>query len=318
MRNIAYRIKRFDGEHMWHQTYTLPYEKGSTILSVLIKIREEYDPTLNFTSACRSAICGSCAIRINGQAFLVCKTPLDDILDMFKTDELLFEPLGHFEVVRDLVVDWEPKFEKMKRVKPWLIPKEEGSKEEGFVQSEQDFHRISSSADCILCGVCASECSQLDIHEDGYLDPFILNRAYRFAKDTRDADSKGRIRAALDHSLWKCVHCHECVTKCPKDINLAGEIAELRQMTMKMDETKNLGARHAYAFHDDVKRKGRLNETMLPVKTEGVLNTVKKRVPFAMRMVLKGKMNPLHMPKEVEGIEDVRKIYEYVKAGDKS
>lgn len=57
---------------------------------------------------------------------------------------------------------------------------------------------------------------------------------------------------------------------------------------------------------------------MLPVKTEGVLNTVKKRVPFAMRMVLKGKMNPLHMPKEVEGIEDVRKIYEYVKAGDKS
>ncbi|RXT07255.1 succinate dehydrogenase/fumarate reductase iron-sulfur subunit [Ammoniphilus sp. CFH 90114] len=316
MRKITFTIKRFDGNKDWLQRYDLPYENGKTLLWALTKIREEQDPTLNFTSACRHAICGSCAIRVNGNSFLTCKTALDEILDTFKTDDLKCEPLGNFDVVRDLVIDWKPKLEKMKVVKPWIIPKESGSPTTGFKQSEQEFQKIASPTDCILCGICASECTQLAMNQEGYLEPFILNRAYRFAVDSRDGAPEEHIRPVLENDLWKCVHCMQCVSQCPKDINLSAEVAYLRQETMKMGETQNLGARHAYAFHDDVKNKGRLNEMTLPMKTEGVVKTAMKRVPFALRMISKGKINPLHMPKEVEGIAGVRKIYEYAKGVD--
>jgi succinate dehydrogenase / fumarate reductase iron-sulfur subunit len=318
MRTITARIQRFDGksEH-WVQEYKIPYEKGMTILNILTKIKEEFDQSLTYTAACRAAICGSCGVRINGQAFLACKTPLDDVLNTLQTDDLFFEPLASFDVVRDLVIDWEPKFEKMKKVQPWLNPSSAGSHEEGFVQSDRDFHKINASSDCILCGLCASSCSILnnDNGESNFLDPFILNKAFKFAVDSRSANPEEHLRAVFENDLWKCVHCMECVSKCPKEINLAEEIASLRRMTMEMGETRNSGARHAYAFYNDIKNKGRLNEATLPMKTEGVFTTVKKRVPLAMRMMAKGKINPLEMPKEIEGIEDVRKIYAYVKAG---
>ncbi|MDF2903868.1 MAG: succinate dehydrogenase [Bacillus sp. (in: firmicutes)] len=308
---IYFKIKRFDGEREWYDNYELPYEKGKTILWALTSIREQLDPTLTFTSACRHAICGSCAVRVNDHAFLSCKTSLDEVLETFSTNHLTFEPLKNFDVIKDLAIAWEPKMEKMEQVKPWLIPSDEGSKEDGFIQAEDDYHDISSPTDCILCGVCASECNQLAINDGTYLDPFILNRAYRFAVDSRDGSPQEHIQPVYENELWKCLHCMQCVTKCPKGIPLTEQIAYLRSESIKMGEVKNLGARHAFAFHDDVKSKGRLNEVMLPIKTEGVLNTVKARVPFALRMIKKGKINPLHMPKAVEGIKGIREIYKF-------
>jgi succinate dehydrogenase / fumarate reductase, iron-sulfur subunit len=309
--NLYFKIKRFDGEREWYQDYELPYETGKTILWVLTTIREQLDPTLVFTSACRHAICGSCAVRINENSFLVCKTSLDEVLETFKTNRLVFEPLNNFEVIKDLAVAWEPKMEKMEKVKPWLIPSEEGSKEVGFIQSEEDFHQIAAPTDCILCGICASECNQLAVNDGTYLDPFILNRAYRFAVDSRDAAPQEHIMPAFENELWKCLHCMQCVTKCPKGIPLTEQISYLRQETIKMGEVRNQGAKHAYAFHDDVKKKGRLNEVMLPVKTDGLITTAMTKVPFALRMIRKGKINPFHIPKEVEGIKGVRELYKF-------
>lgn len=307
---INIKVKRFDGEKEWYQDFQLPYEKGKTILWALTSIREQFDPTFNFTSACRHAICGSCAIQVNGHAFLACKTSLDEVLETLNTNELTFEPLKNFEVIKDLVVAWEPKMEKMEQVKPWLIPSEEGSKEKGFIQSEEEYHQIAAPTDCILCGICASECNQLAVNDGTYLDPFILNRAYRFAVDSRDCAPEEHIRPVYENELWKCLHCMQCVTKCPKGIPLHEQVAYLRQESIKMGEVNNKGAKHAFAFYDDVKKKGRLNEVMLPVKTEGVINTM-SRIPFALRMIKKGKINPFHMPKAVDGIKGVREIYKY-------
>jgi succinate dehydrogenase / fumarate reductase iron-sulfur subunit len=310
---LYFKIKRFDGTNEWEQSYTLPYEKGKTILWVLNTIREQLDPTLTFTSACRHAICGSCAIRINGNAFLTCKTSLDEVLDIFNTNHLTFEPLKNFDVIKDLSIAWEPKMEKMEQVKPWLIPSNEGNVESGFLQDEEDYHKIAAPTDCILCGVCASECNQLAVNDGTYLDPFILNRAYRFAIDSRDAAPEEHIRPVYENELWKCLHCMQCVTKCPKGIPLTEQISYLRQESIKMGEVKNQGAKHAFAFHDDVRNKGRLNEMMLPVKTDGLINTAMTKIPFALRMIKKGKINPLQIPKAVEGIKGVREIYKFAK-----
>ncbi|MCG0239381.1 MAG: succinate dehydrogenase/fumarate reductase iron-sulfur subunit [Firmicutes bacterium] len=312
MRTITFRIQRYDGSRSWFQEYVIPYESGRTVLWALIKIREEQDPTLTFTAACRHAICGSCAVRVNGHSVLACKTSLDELLKVFQTDVLEVTPLSNFPVIRDLVVDWRPKTERLKTVKPWLIPTQAGSAATGFAQSPQEYRRIASPTDCIQCGICSSECEQL-AENPRFLDPFILNRAYRFAVDSRDAAPEEHIRPALESDLWKCLHCYQCVTHCPKEIRLDQEIAYLRQQTIRMGETDNPGARHALAFHDDVRNTGRLDEVTLPIKTEGLLRTVTRRLPFAMRLIRTGKVNPLQRPRPVRGIEGIRKIYAHVK-----
>ncbi len=307
MESITFNIKRFDGETTWNQEYVLPRETN-TLLGCLTKIREEQDPTLNFTSACRHAICGSCAVQVNGNAFLACETQLDTLLETFQTDTLYLEPLNNLPVVRDLVVNFDGMSEKLKRVNGWL---EEHEGRCDHLQSEEEFHLINKPADCIMCGSCVSECRELAYDDGTYLPPMAMNKAYRFERDSRDGSHGKRVLAALQNNLWKCIHCQQCTTKCPKHIPIAEEISYLRREALRMGETKSEGARHAYSFYDDVKRTGLLNETMLALRTEGMVKTAMNRTPFAIRMVAAGKMNPLHMPKPVEGIESVRKLYEF-------
>lgn len=310
MENIIYSIRRFDGTKVWYQDYVIPLEKGRTVLWGLIKIREEQDPTLNFTAACRSAICGSCGVRVNGNAVLACKTSLEDLLDAYKTDKLTIEPLANYKVLRDLVVDWIPKLERMKEIKPWLLPKEGQECSHGYIQSAQEFNKISNPTDCILCGCCVSECTQHTANAEGYYEPFIFTKSYRYAADSRDAAPLSHLKPALeDGGLWKCVHCNQCIAKCPKGVTPAEHISALRRQSIHLGQKDNPGARHAKAFSDDIRNTGRLNELTLPIKTEGLITTALKRIPFALRILAKGKLNPLHFPWPVRGIEGVRKIY---------
>ncbi len=307
MESVVFNIKRFDGKRSWNQEYVLPRQKD-TLLGCLTKIREEQDPTLNFTSACRHAICGSCAVQVNGNAYLACETQLDALLDTFQTDTLYLEPLNNLPVVRDLVVNFDGVGDKMKSVSAWL---EESGCRCDHLQSEEDFHLINKPADCILCGSCISECRELAYDDGTYLPPAMMNKAYRFERDSRDGSHGKRVLAALQNNLWKCIHCQQCTTKCPKRIPIAEEISYLRREALRMGQTNSTGARHAYSFYNDVKKTGLLNETMLALRTEGMVKTAVTRTPFAMRMVAAGKMNPLHMPKTVDGIESVRKLYEF-------
>lgn len=307
METIIFNIKRFDGERTWNQEYRLPRET-STLLGCLTKIREEQDPTLNFTSNCRAAICGSCAVQVNGSAFLACETQLDALLDTCQTTTLYLEPLNRFPVVRDLVVDFAPVEKGMRKVDAWLCPSKE---RRDHLQSEADFHKIAKPADCILCGVCVSECRELAYDDGTYLPPAMMNKAYRFERDSRDGERGKRVLAALKNNLWKCIHCEQCSSKCPKKIPVADEVSYLRRRAIALGETKSEGARHAFSFYDDVRATGLLNETMLALRTEGPAKTVANRTPFAIRMVAAGKMNPLHAPKPVPGIESVRRLHEF-------
>lgn len=261
MKEVIYKIKRFDGKKEWIQEYTLPYEKGRTILWGLLKIRDEQDPTLKFNSACRSAICGSCAVRVNGKSMLACKTSLDEMLKLYNSDCVTIEPLNNFKIIRDLVVDWEPKFERMKEVAPWLICPDDHDHSKGFVQSNEDVKKFNNATDCTLCGICVSECPQLTVNPEGFFEPFIFNKAFRFSTDSRDASPKSHIEPSLyEGDLWKCVQCMKCVDSCPKTVKLVDHISGLREQSISMGYSDNDGARHAQAYVENIKEYGRAGQ----------------------------------------------------------
>lgn len=315
MRQVVYKVQRFDGQKTFTQEYTFPHEPGKTILWGLIKIKETIDPSLTFVAACRHAVCGACAVRVNGQATLACETPLDEMLARFG-DMLTIAPIQNFKVIRDLVVDWEPKTERLKTVKPWLIPQDQFTATTGCRQTQADFKKINSQSNCILCGACASECNKLSTDSSDFLEPFIYTKAQKFVADSRDKGKRDHLQAAMDNGLWKCVHCQECVTKCPKHVEPAEDISKLRQTSIRMGMTNNVGARHALAFCDDLADTGRLNEVKMALKTEGLLKSA-TRFPFALRLMRKGKLNPFHSPAPVKGIDQVRAIIKAVKEAEK-
>ncbi|HWR44106.1 succinate dehydrogenase/fumarate reductase iron-sulfur subunit [Sporomusa sp.] len=315
MRQITYKIERFDGAKSFVQEYTFPHQPGKTILWGLINIKETLDPTLAFTAACRAAVCGACAVRVNGQAFLACETPLDGILDRFG-DTLTIGPIQNFKVIRDLVVDWEPKAERLMANSTWLAPKDEFNAKEGCRQNAADFKKINTQAGCILCGACASECSKLSADNKDFLEPFTYSKVWKFVADTRDKSSAERIKAVLDKGLWKCLHCVECSTKCPKGLAPGEDIARLRQLSIKLGYTDNPGARHALAFLQDIEDTGRLNETKLSVRSIGMLGSMTK-FPFALRLLRRGKLNPFHFPGKVKGHEQIKAILKAVRESEK-
>lgn len=318
MRQVVYRIERFDGTKSFFQEYTFIHESNKTVLWGLTKIKETLDPSLTFVAACRCAVCGACAIRINGQAMLACETSLDDALARFG-DTLNIAPLQNFEVIRDLVVNWKPKAERITEVKPWLIPQEKFTAQTGCRQTPVEFKKISTQINCILCGACASECNKLSADQWDFYEPFIYTKAQRFIADSRDIGDLEHLNPTLERGLWKCVHCQECVTKCPKQVDPAEDISKLRQTSIRMGMTDNPGARHALAFQDDVTNTGRLNEVKMALKTEGLLKSA-TRFPFALRLMRKGKINPLHAihsPAPVKGLEQVRAIIRAVKEAEK-
>lgn len=314
MRQITYKIKRFDGQKSYVQEYSFVHQPGKTILWGLITIKETIDPTLVFTAACRSAVCGACSVRVNGQAMLACETHLDDVLSRFG-DTLTIEPLGNFKVIRDLVVDWEPKAESLAEAKTWLIPKDEFSAEQGCRQSPADFKKIDVQAGCILCGSCASECNMLSANDKEFLEPFTYAKVWKFVADSRDKSDAERIKAIMDKGLWKCMHCVECTTKCPKGLAPGDDIAHLRQVAMKMGYTDNPGARHAVAFLKDIKDTGRLNEMKLSLRSDGIIGSMSK-MPLALRLLRHGKLNPLHFPGKVKGHDQIRAILQAVKEAE--
>lgn len=198
-------IERFDGKKRYSQEYTLARADvhNKTVLSTLIFIKEHLDPTLNFTAACRMAICGACGVRLNGQPIIACDTSMEDQLALYATNRVTIAPLANFKVISDLVVDWEPALENLRKVHPSLMARKEFSKEKGCQQSAGDMEKIADMWDCILCGCCASSCNKLSVNRADYLEPFVFNIAARMSVDSRSKDPMIHAKPAFDNGLWK-------------------------------------------------------------------------------------------------------------------
>ena len=311
---VTYHVKRYQEGKSFVQSYTFEYDKDRTILWGLQYIKDYIDPTLTFVAACRSAVCGACSVRVNGQAMLGCESKIIEVTERFGKDEISIEPIGNFDIIRDLAVDWEQKVPRLKSVAPWIYPKAEFSKEEGTRQSPEDFKKFVLNTECILCGCCSSECSKLRANREDFIDQFIFAKADRFNRDSRDANTERHTQGAIDGGLWKCVHCMMCISRCPKKLKPEKDISRMRRVAVDMGEingpVNGKGYRHAVAFKEDLVKTGRLNEVAMSLKTDGLLDSA-KQAGYATRLFLHGKINPLdlvisHRP--VEGIEEVRRI----------
>jgi len=308
---VTLKIQRSLNDKKWVQDYRVELEKGMTVLQALIKIKETNDPTLTFTASCRSSICGACGVRVNGNAVLACEVLLADLVKRYNSEVLTIEPLGNFKVLRDLMVDWKPKYDRLKKIKPTLQPKDEFSLTTGCNQSKEDFKKYSKNSECILCGSCVSECNKNSVDSNDFLDPFIFAKAQKFVADSREKDPVAHLEPAVKEGLWKCMNCQECASKCPKGLNPAEDIERLRIATFKRKLPSNAGSDHAQAFYDDVHDIGRLDEVKLGLKTEGLKSAL--RIPVAYRLMRAGKLAPLEKTEAIPEIEKVRTIMEAAK-----
>ena len=313
---VTLQIHRYVDEKKWIQEYKIEITKGLTILSALHEIKAKQDPSLSFTSSCRSSICGACAVRVNGHSELACEVLLDALVKRYKTDVLVVEPLGNFRVIRDLIVDWDPKYEKMKKIEPSLHPKAEFTVETGCKQSIEDFDKYKKYAGCILCGSCVSECNKSALNEKDFLDPFIFVKAAKLVEDSRDKDHKQHLKDVIEAGLWKCFNCQECTASCPKDLDPAGAIEKLKEATFKLEMASSVGSNHAKAIYDDIYNTGLLDESKLSVQSEGFISAA-FRVPIAYRLMKTGKLDLFEKAPVNKDISKIRSIIDIAAKEDK-
>lgn len=221
---MRFRIRRFDAEESYWETFEVPVKKGWTVLDCLYYIRDNIDSTLSFRASCRMGICGSCAVKINGKPRLACETQASQF------EEVKLEPLDNFKVIKDLVTDFEGFFAKHKAVKPYII-RDDLSYENPveLIQKPEELKKYYVFTLCIKCGACVSVCPAAATNEK-YVGPAALTAAYRFCADSRDRGEGERIEVVSDdRCLWRCHLAMACSEVCPKKIDPAKAIQLLRR-----------------------------------------------------------------------------------------
>ena len=303
---LAFTIQKYNPEidqHPHDEIYHLDVSPGLTILDALIRLKNEADGRLTFRYSCRSAICGSCAMEINGSEKLACRTSVRK--EWERHGEIAVAPLKNLAVIKDLAVDMRAFWQKNRTIVPWLLSRER----ELFTPDPAAFHNVDA---CIQCGACVAACTshEADRH---FLGPAALAKAYRFVADTRESeDARSARLAALQEpaGIWDCTRCNFCVQVCPKDVQPMEAIIRLRRAAIERGLTKTGGARHVIGFRDLIAKYGRLNEALMPLKVIGVnFRRFLSVLPLGLRMLVKGKVpSPLHPG--IQGVGRIRAILE--------
>lgn len=197
---------------------------GPMVLDALIKIKGEVDGTLTFRRSCREGICGSCAMNIDGTNTLACTKPIKDIKGKVK-----IYPLPHMDVVKDLVPDLTHAYAQYALIEPWIKTKDNPPPDRERLQSQGDRAKLDGMWECILCFCCTTSCPSYWWNPEKYLGPATLLAANRWVEDSRD-DHAGERLDALEDSfrLYRCHTIMNCTTVCPKGLNPAKAIANLK------------------------------------------------------------------------------------------
>lgn len=224
----TFKIYRFDpvqNKNPTYDIYTLDLNScGPMVLDALIKIKGKIDPTLTFRRSCREGICGSCSMNIDGTNTLACIKSISEI-----KGTVSIYPLPHMSVIKDLVPDLSHAYKQYASIKPWNQAESAVGVER--LQSEENREKLDGLWECILCFSCSTSCPSYWWNSDKYLGPATLLQAARWVKDSRDESTKKKRLAELKDSfkLYRCHSIMNCTTTCPKGLNPAKAINELKQ-----------------------------------------------------------------------------------------
>jgi succinate dehydrogenase / fumarate reductase, iron-sulfur subunit len=227
----TFRVYRYDpasGANPRMDSYELDMSKcGPMVLDALLKIKNEIDATLSLRRSCREGICGSCSMNINGVNTLACTCAIDDL----GKGEVRIYPLPHLAVVKDLVGDLSNFYAQYAAVKPWLQVRTPVSPDRERLQSKTDQERIDRPSACILCACCSTACPSYWWNGERFLGPAALLAAYRWIVDSRDEALGERLDALQDpFRLYRCHTIMNCTEVCPKDLNPARAIADIKRL----------------------------------------------------------------------------------------
>jgi fumarate reductase iron-sulfur subunit len=214
------KIARYMSEAQTKE-FTIEYEielVDATLLEVLNEIKTKQDTTLSYSSGCRSSICGSCSMRVNGREVLACAYKVKD--------GDFIEPMNNSAVIRDLVVDMHRAYEFNAKAKAWQSSIKNTL---NLTKENQMINELQS--DCILCGSCYSVCPVYTVNKE-FLGPFALTRVWRYVSDKREDEPKEKIDVIQTNGIWDCTLCNECTLVCPQEISSKADIEKLRSRSV--------------------------------------------------------------------------------------
>jgi len=231
MRSTTLRIARFDPNvdrnPRW-VTYAVEAKPKLSVLDALFAVLETQDGSLAFRYSCRAGMCGSCAMRIDGREGLACRVRLEHL-----GSTVTLEPLRSLPVIKDLLTDMTPFFEKYRMIDPFFVGEHpsfaEGVDEPSRVDPERPLRRDADRAtDCIACGACYSACPTVASNR-AFLGPAALNRAFALAADERDTEAQRIALVSGADGIYSCRSVGNCVSVCPAGVAPQAAIALLRR-----------------------------------------------------------------------------------------
>ena len=235
--NHTFRIFRFDpakDEMPYFQDFQYDIQEKKSVLEAMIDIRNQQDCTLSFRYSCREAICGSCGMVINGMFDLACRKSIGSLYSTL----IVIEPLPNLEIQKDLIVDMDPFWEALQKIKPYIInhdPPPEG----GYRIGEREMEKIFQYTNCVMCGCCYSVCP-VTSRDSHYLGPAALAKLYRLVKDPRDQRSFSTLDSVNNEDgVWGCDTVFRCNDVCPKSVRPADGIGALKR-TLVIEKIKHL------------------------------------------------------------------------------
>ena len=332
----VYRYNPEAGDTARWDDFTVDLPEHMSVLDGILQVKAKTDGSVGIRCSCQAAICGSCAIRINGKTRLACNTKISAAAEEAAKKNggtVVVEPMANYPVIKDLIVDMDAvHWKKIQRVVPWLLPAGDPPDREYIVPKESMID-VTQSMACIQCGACVGACLSLEV-DPGFIGPAALAKAYRFVGDPRDGADEERLKDLAEdpHGIYDCTHCFSCVEVCPKGVAPMDQIMRLRRMATADHEIKdrNNGYGHEKAFVDIIEKWGTLHEAQLLPRSYGEGSFIKANLsphgqknliptlPTALRALKTGKVSPgkvLRHPK-LPDQDQVQRIYKEIESKD--
>jgi succinate dehydrogenase / fumarate reductase iron-sulfur subunit len=338
--DYALKLYRYDpesGEPPYWENYIVELPDHMSVLDGVLQVRARQDGSIGIRCSCQAAICGSCAVRINGKTRLACNTKIslaaEEATSRTGIGEIVVEPMANYPVIKDLIVDMDAvHWKKVQRVVPWLLPDGEPPEREYIVPAESMID-ITQAMACIQCGACVGACLSLEVDPE-FVGPAALAKSYRFVGDPRDGATEERLRDLAEdpHGIFDCTHCFQCIEVCPKEVAPMSQIMRLRRRATQDYGIKdrNNGYGHEKAFTGLIEKYGTLHEAQLLPRSFGDGSLIKSQLsphgiknllpatPSAIRGVTSGKVaiGKALRHHKLPNQDQVRRIYKEIESKD--